>query len=231
MTTTVISEDGAEELPRLDMYLVGAPGSGKSALADAFAKAAKPWFEERKMKPPLVLDGLPQALREDGNIQLGGYGNYFDSASIWYHAEVRRERARQSQRTFIDTQSLISTLAHINARLSVMQHLVMTEELQVQGQLELAHGQAMTLYLPTRWMNGSVNFAWYLPLPEQIIVPGRDRETFPVAVDAVLRDMNLKLGLNIPLLDGTLEERVERMMKDLDDAYNEATHEDSSNVQ
>ena len=204
------------ELQRIEMFLIGAPGSGKSALAKAFEEASKDWFESHEMKPLLVLDGLPQALHEDGDIQLGAYGKHFDSSAIWYHGEVRRQRARQSERSFLDTQSLPSTLSHINARLNVMTKLVQTPELQAEMQREFASGAALTTYLQDRW---TLNFGWYLPLPDAIIVPGRDRDTFPVAVDAVLRDMNLKLGLGVPLLDGTLDERVQGMLDDLDKFY------------
>lgn len=216
------------ENPRIEMYLVGAPGSGKSALAKAFEEQSKDWFEAQGMKPLLVLDGLPQALHEDGNIQLGAYGKHFDSSAIYYHAEVRRERARQSSRSFLDTQSLPITLAHINARINVMTQLIQTPDLQAEMQREFVNGSALTGYLQDRWV---LNFGWYLPLPEAIIVPGRDRETFPVAVDAVLRDMNLKLGLGLPLLDGTVDERVKGMLDDLDKFYVAPTAEDTQAVQ
>lgn len=213
MTAEVDSEN-----PRLDCFLVGAPGAGKSAIAKAFQDRTKTWFEEKGMKPLVVLDGLPQALAEDAGIQLGAYGNYYDTATIWHHAEVRRDRTRRTGRPFLDTQSLISTLAHANARINVMGQLVMTPELQMNMQRELMSGTVLTNYLPERWAP-MLNFGWYVPLPEQIIVPGRNQETFPVAVDAVIRDMNVKLGLGLPVLEGTLDQKVQAMIDDFEKYY------------
>lgn len=204
------------EAPRLDCFLIGAPGAGKTALAKEFAKVSKDWFEEKGMKPLVVLDGLPQALAEDADIQLGAYGNHYDTASIWFHGEVRRDRTRKTGRPFLDTQSLVTSLGHANARLNVMSQLVQTPQLQQEMQREFMVGTTLTNYLPDRWR---LNFGWYLPLPEQIIVPGRDRETFPVAVDAVIRDMNVKLGLGLPVLEGSVDQKVQAMMDDLNKFY------------
>lgn len=212
MTTTPVLDTN----PRIDCFLIGAPGAGKTELAKLFAKESKEWFESKGMKPLVVLDGLPQALAEDAGVQLGVNGTHFDSSAIWYHGEIRRDRTRKSGRSFLDTQSLVTTLAHINARLNVMGTLVQTPQLQAEMQREFMSGTVLTGYLPDRF---ALNFGWYIPLPEQIIVPGRDIERFPVAVDAVIRDMNLKVGLGLPVLEGTRDEQVQSMMDDLERYY------------
>lgn len=205
-----------QEKQHLEMILIGAPGSGKSEIAKQFQAQSQEWFAEKGLKPLVVLDGLPEALQEEAGIELAAFGNHFDAASIYFHGEVRRRRTARQEKSFIDTQNLINSIAHVNARLNGMAQLVATPDSQAAMQREFQMGTVLTNYLVDHFQ---VNFAWYAPLPEKIIVPGRDNGNFPASVDAVIRDMNTKLGLGVPVLVGSREDQVKRMVEDLDKFY------------
>lgn len=211
------------EAPRLECVLIGAPGAHKTELANAFADASADWFVEKGIAPLSVVD--TNHLVADVGRADGVLGDHYSTLANYFNRVLIEDRIRARGDSFISVGSIIDAIAHLNVRLTTLSRMVQTQETEALAQREFLVGNLLQSYLMDgRWR---VNFAWYLPLPEKIIVPGQEAgDGYPAAVDAVIQDINTKMGLGIPVLTGSQDEKIARMLADLDKFYTGQTREE-----
>jgi len=198
------------------MCLIGAPGAHKTHLAEAFEEQSRDFFRENDLAPLAVVDTNHLLSQKQGRVS-GYRGDHYSTLANYFNRAAMEDVIRARGDSFISVGCLIDALAHLNVRMSMLSRMVQTEESEAMMQREFLVGNLIqTYFMDGRWR---VNFCWYVPLPEKIVVPGQDADTYPGQVDAVIRDINLKMQLGIPVLDGTDEEKVAKMLEDLRTNY------------
>lgn len=208
-----------EELrnPPFSMAVIGAPGAGKTRLIQAFKEASKEWFDERGLGELRTIDHIDRILEEKQNRAVGVYGDHYVALAMYFARQQFVDNATLNGECFITSGSLLDNLAHLQARLKLLQQMVQTPETEQLVAREVIAAQWLsTCIMDGRWR---VNFVFLLPLPPQIVVPGQEKGTFPVEVDAILRDLNVKMRLGIPVLTGSTEEMVQQMIDSLNEHY------------
>lgn len=208
----------SEPKNRLECFLIGAPGSKKSETAVAFEEASRTWFEEHDVAPLCIVDTNNDVELVQGRFS-GSRGDHYVTLANFFNRAYMEDRVRVKGESFISCGCIIDSIAHMNARLKTLSKMVQTQDTEAMAQREILLGNVLQTYLMDgRW---NFNYVWYIPLPDQILIPGNSENTYAydAEVDAILRDLNVKMQLGIPVLSGTVEERVEKMMEDLDKFY------------
>lgn len=214
----------SEPRPRLEMCLIGAPGAHKSEIAEKFADASRDFFLENDIAPIAVIDTNHILSESQGRVS-GVQGDHYSTLANFFNRALIEDRVRARGDSFIAVGTLVDAVAHLNVRLRLLSQQVQTPDLEAMAQREFLVGNLLQSYfMDGRWR---VNFAWYVPLPEKIIIPGADNpDTYAAEVDAVIRDINLKMQLGIPVLSGTVDQMVEQMVSDLAKHYTGQTRSD-----
>ena len=205
--------------PRVECNLIGAPGSKKTETAILFEEASRGWFAERNVMPLSIVDTNNQLTDRQGR-DTGVKGDHYATLANYFNRAAMEDVIRARGDSYITCGTVVDSIAHLNARLKLLSQMVQLPNTQAMAEREMLVGQLLQTYIMDgRWQ---VSFAWYLPLPDKIVLPGvnsNNESTYDAEVDAILRDINLKMQLNIPVLVGTPEQKVEKMMADLDTYY------------
>jgi hypothetical protein len=207
-----------EEKVRLTFNLVGAPGSGKTALAYAFenSEEAAALLDEMGIASVEVLDNVPIELDDLGH-PIGVTGSYYTTMAIYHRRALGIEQLLNAGVSPVVSGTVIDTLAHLQARASAL-NVLQTPNNQAWVAREMGAAQVVFNYYAD--MATPRNFVWYLPLPPQVITPGQPNDTFPADVDASIRDLGVKLGIVLEVLDGTVEERLAQMLESIRKNWN-----------
>jgi len=208
----------SEPLPRIECFLIGAPGAKKTETALAFEEATRDWFEERGVAPLSVIDANRDLATKQGRVS-GRDGDHYSTLANFFNRAAIEDRIRLRGDSFVSVGCIIDSIAHLNVRLKTLSKMIQTTDTEGMAQREILVGNLLQTYLMDgRW---NFNFVWYVPLPEQILIPGGSDNTYAydAEVDAVLRDLNIKMQLGVPVLSGTIDERVEKMIADLNKYY------------
>ena len=218
----------SEPLPRLECCLIGAPGAHKTELAEAFVDASRDFFEANNIAPLAVVD-TNHLIAEVGRPE-GVMGDHYSTLANYFNRVALEDRIRAAGNSFVAVGSIIDAVAHLNVRLQALSRMVQTQETEALAQREFLAGNLLQTYLMDgRWR---VNFAWYVPLPEKVIIPGQESGAqYPEAVDAILQDINTKMALGIPALTGSRDEQVAKMVADLEQFYTGQTKEEVEAVE
>jgi hypothetical protein len=206
------------------MCLIGAPGAHKTEIAEKFEEASKAFFDEHDIAPLAVVDTNHMLSDMQGRVS-GKDGDHYSTLANYFNRILLEDRVRARGDSFISVGSLIDAVAHLNVRIQMLGNGIQHEASEAMAQREFLVGNLLQSYfMDGRW---AVNFAWYVPLAEKIVIPGADTpDTYNAEVDAVIRDINLKMQLGIPVLLGTVDEMVEQMVADLRKHYTGQTRSD-----
>lgn len=181
----------------LRIALVGAPGARKSQVAEALLERSKPFFEEADLRYPAIVDDIDKQLTEHGR-QVGVYGDHYVSMAYFHARAAMEDRIWSTGDSFISCGTVIDNMAHVNARLTLLEEMAesaVVTELQLR---ERTAGNLMATYLAD---NRIVHhYAAYVPLPEDVLEEGREKGSFNVIVDASLRQLMQRMGVVIPTL-------------------------------
>lgn len=199
----------------LAFHLVGAPGSGKSAIAAGFRERSQDVLKELNIAPLTLVDTAPEVMKEYG-LPLGLDGTYFTTMSIFHYRADEVLTLLTERRSAISCGTAIDNLAHINVRGNILS-LIQSAENEQMLVREVAAAQMIGTYFTDRVVPW--HFIWYVPLGPQVVVPGKPESTFNGDIDAMIRHLNVRLGVNLPVLDGTVDEKVDQMIESVKTNY------------
>lgn len=199
---------------RLEMNLIGAPGSKKSEVAVRFEEISRDFFKQNDIAPLHVVEA--NDLTTQGR-PTGPGGDHYVTLATYFNRARAEDQIRLFGDSILTVGSIIDSLAHLNVRLKALASGVLTEETNALGQREMLVGSLFDTYFrDQRWMP---SFAWYSALPPQVVIPGHETENYASEVDAMIRDLNTRIPLGIPMVDGTVEEKAEQMFEGLKDNF------------
>lgn len=205
----------SEYLP-LEIGLIGAPGSGKTALIEQFFKTSAEWFSERDLVMHAVDDA--QTFTTVTDYPLGANSDHFVSSYYHFFRRAAVDEIKKVQDSVIVAGTIFDTLAHLNVRMMNLQKMVLTPQLEAVIQKEGAAAQYLGI-VEIQDNRYQPSFLFYCPLPPQIIVAGQNN-SFNQEVDAMLQHMFVQLGITVPTLnDPSLEQKAEHMLVHINDNY------------
>lgn len=187
-----------EDLPTF-VSIIGAPGAGKSELAEAIAA-------EYDM---VVVDNYAQDLAADMDIALGFYASYVPNLMVAMEREKADHKARRSlDRNVVVVGSLIESVAY--AGLQAEYHGMQISTPQQQGvlQREMLGMQVLGVMLQDLM---KFHHYFYVPLPVEIEVPGKESkfDNATRSLDRAIAQIVGQLGVPVHELKGSLDAKLE----------------------
>lgn len=196
----------------LSIGIVGAPGSGKSDFAAEFARLAGPWFEENGSELRVLPNGGTRA--EELNLAMGPFGDYREHMLALFLSLEDELEARRDGASFLANGTIFGNLAHAGVNYeSVM--LGLQSAGLVTPETEMRMQQLQAALTAMSFMTGGLGlmFAFYLPLPPLVEIPGQEaspEERHARRVDAALLQVLRGFDYNLQVLDqATAEERAQ----------------------
>lgn len=185
-----------------EIVLIGAPGSGRSNLAQRLQKELE--NNGRQFK---IVDEYFHAI-DQIKIAKGQVGDYH--VNIWvhylrYHAE---QWCRYHDQDFITVGSDVETLAHQALYTEWLGKQLLTPQAEMDAVVNITGGQMINILLQDYF---GKDYAWYVPLqdlPDDLT----DEQFFATKLDVAIRSIIQTYKMNIPTLLGTVDEKVQTMV-------------------
>lgn len=204
----------AIEFP-LSIVLVGAPGSGKLALAEAFEEKSADWFASHE-QDITVIPNAGRTIEEKYDIALGMFGSCFEDLRAHFLRFEEEQTLLGNGTSFVTCGSIVENLAHCGANLETIITGLATPETQKRAQVQQIGMTMLTLSVPAVFRP---TFAFYIPLPEPsgLVLPGAAQDSevekqYAQKIDNHIRMIFQNFGFGIQALDQpTLEEKVDVM--------------------
>ena len=200
----------------IEIGIIGAPNSGKSKLIKEFVKLSKPWFAENNQKM-IVHGNIGTDIESRYDQAMGVYGDYRENLWAFFARLAAEKKIRNDGNNFISNGTMIDTLAHAGINMeTVMLGLqtsgLVTPDTQAEVQkLQMAMNVLTFLFVE----NFQYKFVFYLPLPEQIVIPGEDdsEQRYSQRIDNAIQVIFQNFNLRIQMLDQpTHKEKAEEML-------------------
>lgn len=194
----------------ISIGVVGAPGSGKQALGEAFLELADPWFEEND-SDLFLIENAGRTLGQDLDHPMGMIGTFSDDLLCHFHRHEAEEIARRKGASFLSLGTLVENIAHCGTNIQTIVNGFQTPDQESEVQRRHVAMTALTLCFRESFR---YTFGFYLPKPETIILPDTDEveETYNTRVDAGVREVLGQFRIPIQVLDQpTIEEKAEEM--------------------
>lgn len=194
----------------IQIGIVGAPGSGKAAVAEEFARIAGDWFVEQDSE----LQVVPNAggyLEREVDQAMGVFGSHADDVRANFIRYEQEEKLRRYGASFVSVGTVIDNLAHAGVNLENILTGLQTPDMQKKMQ----QGQIAMSMLTFLFFEGfRYTFGFYVPHPgATVVLPGAtDDGNYNKRVDGALRTIFGNFGLRIQMLDQpTIEEKAQEM--------------------
>lgn len=194
----------------ISIGVVGAPGSGKQALGEAFLELADPWFQEND-SDLFLIENAGRTIGQDFDRPLGMIGTFSDDVRCHFRRHEAEELARAKGVSFLSLGTIIENIAHCGTNIQTIVNGFQTPDQEPEVQRRHV---AMTMLTMCYRESFRYTFGFYLPKPEAIILPDTDevQETFDRRVDQGIREVLGQFRIPIQVLDEpTIEEKAEEM--------------------
>lgn len=194
----------------ISIGLIGAPGSGKENLADAFLGISADWFAENKAEFEVIPNG--GRLVEEKGQAMGVFGDGTDDLRANF---LRFEAEQAAWAKGVSTLSLgtaVENIAHCGVNLENIMTGVTLPNQQERIQKQQILMTTLTFLFLERFR---YLFGFYLPHPgTALIVPGQDdaENAYNQRVDGAIRTIFGQFGMRLQVLDQpTIEEKAQEM--------------------
>lgn len=192
--------------------LMGAPGSGKQAVIEAFQKIAGDWFEE-KGSPLNVLPNAGQHIEDKYDVAMGSFGGWQHDLQAFFTRTELEDDARLNNKSFITSGTAIEHIAHCGTNMENVILGIQTPEQQALVEQYKIAMMSLTFLFSTQGFR--YWFGFYLPHPDKVlIVPGEDQteNNYNKRVDNGIRQILGNFNLRIQVLDQpTAEEKAQEI--------------------
>lgn len=196
----------------ISICLVGAPGSGKQALAEEFEKISADYFAGQD-SPFTVIHNSGNFLQDDADTPMGAFGGWAESLRAYYLQFEAEQEARLNGVSFLSLGTPVTNLSHAAVTLeSILQGLQTPDAMRRAQQTSAAMALLSYLFMERFWYT----FAFYVPGASSVVLPGADdtERQYNQRVDMALRTAFVNFGARIqPLDQPTVEEKAEVMFE------------------
>lgn len=197
------------------IYLCGAPGSGKSALAKRLAQDLSGLLEGEIE----IIDEYTDEVERLG-YKVAGEGAYLSNMVIYSEHRHAEDLVRMKQNNFITCGGGIERLAHAGVRTEVMNAGVKTPENDMRVMKEMQTATMFSFLLADTF---AYSFVFYLPRRESVLLPGEDhKEPFYKRVDFAIRTTIDKFRVPAFEVEGTIDEQVEKVKAIIEETFENA---------
>lgn len=194
----------------ISIALVGAPGAGKTPLAEKFAEISADWFAEQESEF-VVLKNPGTILEEEYDTAMGVFGSYAEDLRAYYLNYENEQAVARAGKSYISVSTALENLAHAGVNLEHVMTGLQTQDTQ----RRLAQGQVAMSLLTFLFMERfRFSFGFYVPTNgSALVLPGADSDdNFNSRVDMALRQIFANFGMRIQVLDQpTVEEKAQEM--------------------
>ena len=200
----------------ISIGLSGAPGSGKTELALRLQKELDDDFE--------IVDGYADQIQKRYNLAIGTQATYFINEILYFARWLPTYSLVLADKNFIACGTDLDSLAY-----NVHQVESISKEIQTPISQEFMNRAQLVLQLSVLHYidQGHPKLNYILPQKKEIILPDSSSESsVNDIISSKIRQLNLDMRLGFPILTGTLDENVEKIVKDV-----EGLKEHDSNVE
>lgn len=193
----------------ISIGLVGAPGSGKSKIADEFHRISSDWFESYD-QDIWVLENAGTTI-ERNDQAMGIFGSWAEDLRAYFVRYEAEQDAIRGKKSYLTLGTAIDHIAHSGVNLENILTGLSTPDQQIRIQQQQVTMTALT-FLFTRGFR--YTFGFYVPYAGTILLPGQDEAeaTYNRRVDGALRQIFGNFGLRIQMLDQpSIEEKAQEM--------------------
>lgn len=195
----------------ISIGLVGAPGSGKRQVGEAFQALSAEYFENNDSEL-WVLDNAGQTIADDFDQALGVFGSPWDDLRAYFRRYESEQMAQAKGVSFLTLGTAVDHIAHTGINLETIVTGLQTPDQEIkvqQGQL------VMTVLTMLMQQHFRYTFGFYVPHPgTSIILPG-DPDTeneYNQRIDRGIQMVFMNFNMRIQVLDqATPEEKAQEM--------------------
>jgi hypothetical protein len=195
----------------ISIGMVGAPGSGKRQVGEAFQELAAPYFEQNDSELWL-LDNAGQTIQDDFDYAMGVFGTPADDLRAYFRRYEAEQMAQAKGVSYLTLGTAVDHIAHTGINLETIMTGLSTPDQEVktqQGQL------VMTVLTMLMQQHFRYTFGFYVPHPgTSIILPGEpDTENeYNQRIDRGIQMVFMNFNMRIQVLDQpTPEEKAQEM--------------------
>lgn len=196
----------------ITIALVGAPGSGKSLVAEEYKRLTADYYEEHDSEL-VIVPNAARTFEERYEQPAGIFADfYFDLRCNFARYELEQNTV-ESGKSFITCGTTLDNLAHSAVNMENLARGLQTDDTQrrlAQGQITM---QALTWAFMERFR---FTFGFYVPKPgASLVLPGMvqvdDTDNYDKRVDGALRQIFQNFNFRIQLLEGGVEEQAKQV--------------------
>ena len=194
----------------ISIALIGAPGSGKQEITQAYKDIADPWFAVKEAGALNVLANPGNVIQEELNTAMGLFGGWKEDLRVFFRRYEQEQAFRANGENFITLGTALENLAHCGVNMENIIRSIQTEEQQQALQIQqIAMTQLTYLFTSTF----QYTFAFYVPKTDSIILPDASdsEDNYNRRVDDALKMVFNNFGIRIQVLGGTVEEKAQEI--------------------
>lgn len=212
----------------ISIALVGAPGSGKAAVAKEFHRISADWFAEshkvcecesdskqgcsRCSNPLRIIENAGNTFQQD-DIAMGVFGGWAEDIRAYYYQFEQEQSVLRDGLSFLTLGTSLENLAHSGVTLENILTGVQTPDAARRAQ---QHQVTMTLLTFLFMERFRYTFGFYVPhRGPGVILPGGDdtEKQYQQRIDNALKTIFVNFGFRIQPLEGTVEEQAVTMFE------------------
>lgn len=188
--------------------LVGAPGSGKTKVAEAFAALVE---EHNLLDTPLTILENPTKEMEDYGLALGLEATYDVNwllTAKQMEQEIALRTSKDGPQSFVTLGTLIERLAHAGLRVEQLGTGLETPQTKDLLMREMHATTLISLLMVDTFHYSAV---FYLPLPDQIEIPGQTQDNTNKRIDHAIRLAMERFRIPVVGLNGDAQTQAQTM--------------------
>lgn len=190
----------------VEVALLGASGSGKSKLGVAVVNQ---FYGEDKDPFDALVDDIPENLGAFCDMPYGVFGDMYVNQWIHFARETQEGQSRVMDVPLLVTcGTIIDTICHAHVYMEQFDDAIPSKNMQFLAEIGMLGYQQLIVWGATQFKKDLV---YILPLKE----PQGDQADYDKRVNDRLMEMNITAKLRFPILDGSHDSNISRVMEDI----------------
>lgn len=183
----------------ISLALIGAPGSGKQKLIEAFQEVAADYLAENDQELH-VIPNAGTVIEETYDQAMGAFGGYVEDQWANYIRHEAEIAAKAKGVSYITSGTVIENIAHCGVNMEAILGGITTPQTELRIQQNQVAMAALSMYFAERFR---YTFGFYLPYKQKVIIAGQDEfeAHYQQRVDHGIQTVMQNFGLRIQVLD------------------------------